>query len=275
MAIKNLLIAYNGGEASDSALHLALQMAAKYDAHLTGIVAHGASSVTRNIPSWLGGAMRESITEIMAKRTVELAEKFQARCEGKIDPARLHWIDVRQDPDRAVTDYSRMFDITVLGQYENLIAADEMVLHPDRIAYESGRPILVAPKSFRAPEIKEKAVVAWDGRRTAARAFFDAMQVLETKDLVEIVTIGKPGDDPHPKAIDLTTILERHGVRARHHFLPAKGSVAKTVLSFCTEVDAGLLVMGAYQHSKLGEDLFGGVTSSVLSESRIPVFLSH
>ena len=37
MAIKSLLIAYNGGDASDSALHLALQMANKYDAHLTGI----------------------------------------------------------------------------------------------------------------------------------------------------------------------------------------------------------------------------------------------
>ncbi|MQY43978.1 universal stress protein [Epibacterium sp. SM1969] len=275
MAIKNLLIAYNGGEASDSALHLALQMADKYDAHLTGIVAHGASSVTRNIPSWLSNSMRDSITEITAQRTNELAEKFRSRCAGKIAADRLHWIDVKEDPDRAVSDYSRMYDITVIGQYENLIAADELVLHPDRIAYEAGRPILVAPKSFRNPNIIEKAVVAWDGRRTAARAFFDAMQVLETKDSVEIVTVGNQGDFAQPKSIDLATILERHGVTANHHFIPAKGSIAETILSFCNDVKAGMLVTGAYQHSKLSEDLFGGVTSSIMKDTKIPLFLSH
>lgn len=275
MAIKNILIAYNGGEASDSALHVALQMADKYDAHLTGIVAHSASSVTRNIPNWLSHAMRESITEIIAQRMEELAEKFKAGCSGKIRRDRLHWLDVKQDPDRAVSDYSRMYDITVLGKYENLVAADELVLHPDRIAYDCGRPILVVPKAFRPSSINEKAVVAWDGRRTAARAFFDAMQVLETKSAVEIITVGKPGDSLQPRSIRLETILERHGVEATHRFIPARGSVSETILSFCDEADAGLLVMGAYQHSKLSEDLFGGVTASALTHARIPLFLSH
>ncbi|WP_174148642.1 universal stress protein [Leisingera sp. ANG59] len=275
MAIKNILIAYNGGEASDSALHLALQMAAKYDAHLTGIVAHGASSVTRNIPKWLSNAMRESITEITARRTEELAQKFRDQARDRIAEERLHWIDVREDPDRAVSDYSRLFDITVLGQYENLISADELVLHPDRIAYESGRPILVAPKNFRVPEINEKAIVAWDGRRTAARAFFDAMQILETKREVEIVTVGKPERSPVPKPIDLVTILARHNVEARHHFIPLSGSIADSILKFSDEMDAGLLVMGAYEHSKLSEDLFGGVTASVLRKTKLPLFLSH
>jgi nucleotide-binding universal stress UspA family protein len=275
MAIKNILIAYNGGGASDSALHLALQMAEKYQAHLTGIMAHGASSVTRNIPNWLSASLRDSITEITAQRTNEIADRFQERSSGKISPDRLHWIDIKDDPDRAVSDYARLFDITVLAQYENLIAADELVLHPDHIAYECGRPVLVVPKSFSSPEIKERAVVAWDGRRTASRAFHDAMQVLETKDAVEIVTIGDPGDFPQLDAIDLPTILERHGVAATHHYVQPRGSIAETILSFSKDVDAGLLVMGAYQHSKLSEDLFGGVTSSVLREAEIPLFLSH
>jgi nucleotide-binding universal stress UspA family protein len=275
MAIKNILIAYNGGDASDSALHLAVQMARKFDAHLTGIVAHGASSVTRNIPNWLSESMRNSITEITARRTDELAVKFRERAGRRIAEDRLHWIDVREDPDRAVSDYSRLFDITVLGQYENLISADELVLHPDRIAYESGRPIMVAPRTYRAPEINEKAVVAWDGRRTAARAFFDAMQILETKKTVEIVTIGKAERSPVPKPIDLVTILARHNVEARHHFIPLSGSIAESVLAFCDTAKAGLLVMGAYEHSKLSEDLFGGVTTSVLRQTTLPLFLSH
>jgi nucleotide-binding universal stress UspA family protein len=157
----------------------------------------------------------------------------------------------------------------------NLISADELVLHPDRIAYESGRPIMVAPRTYRAPEINEKAVVAWDGRRTAARAFFDAMQILETKKTVEIVTIGKAERSPVPKPIDLVTILARHKVEARHHFIPLSGSIAESVLAFCDTAKAGQLVMGAYEHSKLSEDLFGGVTTSVLRQTTLPLFLSH
>ncbi|WP_120631510.1 universal stress protein [Ruegeria sp. EL01] len=275
MAIKNLLVAYNGGSASDSALHLALQMAHKYDAHLTGIVAHGASSVTKNIPNWLSASMRSSIGEITERRTVELAEKFHAFSEGKIEEEKLHWIDVKADPDKAVAFYSRLFDLTILGQYENLIAADELLLHPDRIAYESGRPILIAPKKYGSAEINENAVVAWDGRRTASRAFFDAMQVLETKSRVSIVSVGEPGSIPMSSEIDLPTIFARHGLEAEHTFLPAFGTIADTLLAHCAEVGAGLLVMGAYQHSKLSEDLFGGVTSSVIQTTSVPLFLSH
>jgi len=35
------------------------------------------------------------------------------------------------------------------------------------------------------------------------------------------------------------------------------------------------LAMGAYEHAKLAEDLFGGVTNTVLKKSKVPVLLSH
>ena len=219
--------------------------------------------------------MRSSITEITAQRINSLADKFRERSQGKIPDSQLHWIDVKANPDRAISHYSRLYDITVLGQYENLIASDELEIHPDRIAHECGRPVLVAPKNYRLPEINEKAVVAWDGRRAASRALFDAMQVLETKDTVEIVSIGKPKDFPQSSSIDLVTVMARHGIEANYNVIPASGSTAETLLSYCNASGAGLLVMGAYQNLKLSEDLFGGVTSSLLTQTQIPLFLSH
>ncbi len=38
---------------------------------------------------------------------------------------------------------------------------------------------------------------------------------------------------------------------------------------------AGLLIMGAYEHSRFGEALLGGVTRDVLRQSRIPVLVAH
>ena len=68
--------------------------------------------------------------------------------------------------------------------------------------------------------------------------------------------------------------LERHGFAAK--LVTAKGKkIAKTILASAEEEKTGMLVMGAYEHAKLAEDLFGGVTNTVLKKAKIPVLLSH
>ena len=39
--------------------------------------------------------------------------------------------------------------------------------------------------------------------------------------------------------------------------------------------DAGMLVMGAYGHSRVREIIFGGATRSVIKSPLLPVFLSY
>ena len=38
---------------------------------------------------------------------------------------------------------------------------------------------------------------------------------------------------------------------------------------------AGILVMGAYEHSKFSEDLLGGVTRDILENADLPLLMSH
>lgn len=33
--------------------------------------------------------------------------------------------------------------------------------------------------------------------------------------------------------------------------------------------------MGAYEHSKFSQDLFGGVTHELIRSTKVPVFMSH
>jgi nucleotide-binding universal stress UspA family protein len=40
-------------------------------------------------------------------------------------------------------------------------------------------------------------------------------------------------------------------------------------------VDAGLLVMGAYGHSRFREAILGGATRDMLEAAEVPVFLAH
>jgi nucleotide-binding universal stress UspA family protein len=48
-----------------------------------------------------------------------------------------------------------------------------------------------------------------------------------------------------------------------------------TLANHAAVVKAELLVMGAYAHSRLLEMVLGGVTSHMLSEAELPIFLSY
>lgn len=41
------------------------------------------------------------------------------------------------------------------------------------------------------------------------------------------------------------------------------------------DINADLLVMGAYGHSRLREFILGGATQAILADTRLPVLLSH
>ena len=52
-------------------------------------------------------------------------------------------------------------------------------------------------------------------------------------------------------------------------------SVSDTLLAQVAELDADLLVMGAYGHSRLREMILGGVTRDILRNVNIPVLMAH
>jgi hypothetical protein len=62
----------------------------------------------------------------------------------------------------------------------------------------------------------------------------------------------------------------------RQVIAPELRSVGDTLLAAATEYDAGLLVMGAYSHSRLREMLLGGATRDVLKNATTrPVLMAH
>ena len=74
----------------------------------------------------------------------------------------------------------------------------------------------------------------------------------------------------------IMTLLERHGVHAVSLHVPRdRRGVARIIDEAAQQVGAELLVMGAFEHSKFSQDLFGGVTHEILKSARIPVLMSH
>jgi nucleotide-binding universal stress UspA family protein len=51
--------------------------------------------------------------------------------------------------------------------------------------------------------------------------------------------------------------------------------VGSQILSRAADVDADLIVMGAYGHSRLRELALGGATRSMLDAMTVPVLMAH
>ena len=89
---------------------------------------------------------------------------------------------------------------------------------PDQLVFASGRPVLSLPADWAGPKIGTRALVAWNGKREAARAVFDALPLLKRSEAVRVLAVREaaheqvgqftPGDD-------IAATLSRHGVRGR------------------------------------------------------------
>jgi len=274
MAIKNILVAFNGSETSENALLVAARMQKKYGAHITGLLAH--EGMRDNLASrpWVPENVRTIIET--AVRTDE--NRLETRYRDLLRDApkdKVHWITLSSTPDSTVAQYACMFDVTIVGRHM-ANQGRETSLHPERIALKAGRPVLVVPPGELAEEFMEnRTVLAWDGARTATRAMNDAMLILETKQRVDVISVGNDIRPPLD-GIDVVTTLSRHGVNAiRVRRDKSSRGIGDTILAYCDEVNAGLLVMGAFEHSLFRQEMFGGTTMSVLARAKTPVLISH
>ena len=146
-----------------------------------------------------------------------------------------------------------------------------------RRLYIDSRPSgLVVPPDVESLQA-ENVVVGWKEARESRWAVLDAMPFLLKASRVCVVECDETGQErtvPHVE--DVSRYLERHGVkvvsRAPVH---AVKSVADELVRVAKDEGADLIVAGAYGHSRLGEQIFGGVTRDLLSMSPICCLLSH
>ncbi|MFW2589474.1 universal stress protein [Sagittula sp. SSi028] len=271
MPMMNLLVAFNGSDGAVAALRYAAALARRFDAHVTAMLAHTGHEVIDRRSRWIPQEARSLLEAANADIIQEIADRFEAERAALGLANALQLKEVTGRVDNVLSQAARHYDMLIVGSRAD--TDDEHVtLHPDRIALMSGRPVVVVPAGYDAGADHSHAALVWDGGRAAARALSDSLRLLEDEGRVSVLTVGPRSDWP---VDDLLTHLDRHGVAAVHEDWPDTHPVAETLLTWCGKHDPSLLVLGAYEHSKFREDFFGGVTSDILTHSKIPVLLSH
>ncbi|WP_424987037.1 universal stress protein [Microbulbifer sp. S227A] len=272
MKMQNILCAYNGNDRAVASLRYAIRIASHYDGWLTGIVRHGRPVIESRFSNQLPQEILDRLQDSDAAKIRKISDDFTAETKARGLAERAEFLEITDDKELVLAEVARLYDLVVTGVPSRDIADTHLAAHPDLVALQSGRPVLVVPDAYARDGLADHAIVAWDGKRSAARALGDAMSVLEDKAKVTVLCVGKEA----PRGSErLIRNLRRHGINAELLVTPARGSIGQTVLDTTRDIGAQLIVMGAYEHSKFSHDLFGGPTTDVMEHATVPVFLSH
>ncbi len=170
-----------------------------------------------------------------------------------------------------VAAYGHTSDLLVVGHpsESDSLAAEAL----EAAILDSGRPVLVPGSK---PPSLERVAIAWKSTREAARAVTAAFPLLIRAQQIVIISATESGGTDRNGNERLITNLRRHHPAVESVLLESPSSdIGRDLLMKADELQAGLLVMGAYSRSRMRELVFGGATERVLRSADISVLMAH
>lgn len=279
MAYKTVLVHLNNEDRAESLLKVGMDIARAFDGHLVALYVFPAYRLAPPIPlpmaGDIAGAIRRRITD-ERDRIEALFQRVTARRSVVSE-----WRSVtseRRDACEIVMEHGRAADLIVASQADRDWDMSSILDFPDRLAVESGRPVLVRPLAGSYPSLPKRVTVAWNNRREAARAMADSMPLLQKAESVTVLTVdeGHGAREGQLPDTEIGAALARHGVKTTIATTVAGSrTVGDAIRNRATDDGSDMLVMGAYGHSRFREMAFGGATRELLHSLTLPVLFSH
>lgn len=285
MTVRNILVPICPHVAFDAQLDAALNIARRVEAHINAVfIRPDPREVLAEEPmlAMVAAGIPEAFERESKKAEAAAKAKFSAwRLEhelasGMVDQSLRTpfacWSERIGPIEPTIVRCSRLSDLVVLNRPDPALTVTQSAF--DAAVFESGRPVLVVPRKV-PDDVLRHVLVAWNGSREAARAVAGAMTLLHEAEDVSIFMTGQSGDKP-PEDMDLAAFLTWHGIVARYHYAdPDERPVGGALLRVAKQCGATMIVMGAYTHSRLRQNLLGGVTSHVLEHATLPLLMMH
>ena len=253
----------------------AAQLSALLDASLTGIFVH------EPLPPLPAFVAPPAMTDLYANVAGQV-RRAQAAGASFVGFANDHGVaharwQVAEGPLPDVLAYAgNWHDLLVLGTGTD--SHWDTVAGVGRLLLDAGLPCLVVPPAFSSPARMNTIAVAWNDSPESVRALHAALPLLRHAD--RVVMLRGRREDPYsligwkpPWNVD--AYLARHGVDVDVVPVEDDDQAGRQLLSSALQVDANLLVMGAYGRSRFSEWVFGGATRHLLENASMPVFMRH
>jgi nucleotide-binding universal stress UspA family protein len=280
MSWRDVLVIVADAEQDEPALALGEALAKSCEAHIAAaFLTPLPDEPLAYEPTVVAGVWAELLSRARQEAEAE-RRKVQTRLQAMGLPCDLRDAEaLSRDLGRVAAVHARYADVAVMTRPAEGSGAELREEIVEGVLFHSGRPALVAPPNWKAGSIGKRVVVAWDASREATRALAEAKSILGKAEQITVVTVdAKPkmfGHGDHPGA-NIAAHLSRRGLPAEVRNVDGQGrGPALAILEEARALNADLVVMGGYAHSRLRDLVFGGATRDLLRAADIPLLLAH
>jgi nucleotide-binding universal stress UspA family protein len=293
MSIKRILLPLPGSVEQAGEIDMALSAAKALGAHVEAlfISAPPPPARVRMTAGEIGYGARAATaaqTDWYAEERDRLAREARERFSQACAASGIRILGANEQPDalpaaswrEAEGSYADVAAARAAA-FDLMVAASAAVMESLKAIAEQSllrtrRPVLLAPSRLQS-SLTDTAMIAWDESAECWHAISAAIPFLRLAKAVEVVSVDRDSDRRSAAQAEALAYLRCHDIAATARVIaPDLRSVGDTLLATAAEAEVGLLVMGAYSHSRLREMLLGGVTRHILQNAVArPVLLAH
>lgn len=277
--IRSILVCTDGSAHGDSACEYAIHFAKHLRAQLDAL--HVLDSRTLEGPlmadlsGWIGAApftaQLGQLRLMLENKGRAILETFGRKCSdsGIASQGRV----VLGHPARVIPVEAANAELIVVGRRGEHadLDRDSAGTTTERVVRHSERPVLVVPENFHPIQ---KILAAYDGSNHGGKALHEAIELAQEMNVPLVVLCVAPHGE-----IETAQETVQNAMRlVRAHECPAapmiaRGPAGPAILRTAEEIGAGLIVAGAFGHSRMHELILGSTSSYLMSRSTKPVLL--
>ncbi|MGX4773129.1 universal stress protein [Bradyrhizobium guangdongense] len=276
MTYATVMVSLALDQPNNARLEVAGELAERFEADIVGIAAARFAPPLYFADGIAAQRLIDQEEGSVKRRLADLEAQFRAATRTR--SARAEWRSAMDFPARYVLAQARCADIIVSGGQSPVFSDAFSLVSPRDLVMQTGRPLLVVPDRINWLDSRS-VLVAWKDTPEARRAVADALPLLRKARDVVIAEIPEKDDDRSAvmtHVSDVAAWLARHGVTATARVPEAGNETAAVQLErVADDVGAGLIVAGAYGHSRFRELVLGGVTEYLVTQTARCVLLSH
>jgi len=277
MTYATVMVSLALDQPNEARLQVAGELAERFEAAIIGVAAAQFAPPLY----FTDGAQAQKLIDqgeaAVRMRLAELEAQFRAATANR--GGHVEWRSAMDFPARYIAQQARCADIIVSGGRSPAFSDAFSLASPKDLVMQAGRPLLVVPDGVNWLDLRS-VLVAWKDTPEARRALIDSLPMLRKAKNVTVLEIPEADDSRAAVMAGVTDVvawLARHGITATARVSEADrdSGPVQQFETVADDVAAGLVVAGAYGHSRFRELVLGGFTQHLVNQPGRCVLLSH
>jgi nucleotide-binding universal stress UspA family protein len=281
MTYASLMVHLELGQSNAALLQLTGELAARYEANVIGIALCQPMPILDGGGGYYAGDLIEQ-DRVQIDEDIKAAEaEFRLALKARSNAIEWRSTVTLQPLEEMLAREARVADLVITGPGPGPSVDGTRRVAIGAFVVQAGRPVLLVPSPERTAEVPisalDRVFIGWKDTSETRRAIADALPLLKHATHVTVVEVA-PEDGMAAARSHLADVegwLGRHGIAAEIVATASAGSDSEQLSDLAIERRAGLLVAGAYGHSRLREWAFGGVTHDLLLRADRCALMSH